>query len=146
MWSVYPWAPRDYWKPRIKLNGFIYIYFLRVTIKWGSCQGSQCLVSASKMASLCPSSRGTRRMGKLVMSDVISIFWTISEACAKTRHYCCNAPSRELPADSKLLGKHHATNNIFLNCIVSRIIGEATWGLMQRMLFRRLAKKCQIYN
>ncbi|KAF3857262.1 hypothetical protein F7725_009121 [Dissostichus mawsoni] len=32
------------------------------------------------------------------MSDVISIFLTISDACAKTRHYCCSAPTREHPA------------------------------------------------
>ncbi|XP_068446787.1 thymosin beta-4-like [Clinocottus analis] len=41
------------------------------------------------------------------MSDVISIFLTISDACAKTCHYCCNAltkrpsshqPTLRLPA------------------------------------------------
>ncbi|XP_041834463.1 thymosin beta-12-like [Melanotaenia boesemani] len=32
------------------------------------------------------------------MSDVISIFLTISDACAKTRHYCCTALTRDHPA------------------------------------------------
>ncbi|XP_022067708.2 thymosin beta-4 [Acanthochromis polyacanthus] len=38
---------------------------------------------------------------ELVMSDVISIFLTICSACAKTRHYCCTALTREPPAFSQ---------------------------------------------
>ena len=52
--------------------------------------------------------QGDAQDGGLVMSDVISIFPTIFEACAKTRHYCCDAPSRELPADNTLSGKRRA--------------------------------------
>ncbi|XP_034072870.1 thymosin beta-10-like [Gymnodraco acuticeps] len=36
------------------------------------------------------------------MSDVISIFLTIFDACAKTRHYCCSAPTREHPETLRL--------------------------------------------
>lgn len=49
-----------------------------------------------------------------VMSDVISIFLTISNACAKTRHYCCNALTRDLPAASRHFGKPHSAENVFM--------------------------------
>lgn len=53
------------------------------------------------------SSRGQRRtVWGAVMSDVISIFLSISNACAKTRHYCCNsAPSTTFPDISRHIGE-----------------------------------------
>lgn len=46
------------------------------------------------------------RSGGAVMSDVISIFLSISNACAKTRHYCCNsAPSTTFPDISRHIGE-----------------------------------------
>lgn len=96
------------------VNPFIYISLLWETI-WGSFQGGfQCLVSAGGWR--VPASPAGGYGGwwwELVMSDVISIFLTISNACAKTRHYCCNALTRDHPAIRQHFGKTHS-NTLFL--------------------------------